>query len=97
MTELVKIWLKEKRKSVVVDIQRTVEVEEFIISANTSNVCQPNITQKPSSVNLGNDSTDSDPESTSSSSTDSNFLKKSLKRKHRASNKKAGRKKRGKA
>lgn len=97
VTELVKTWLKEKRKSVVVDIQRTVEVKQFIISADTSNVCQPDTTQKPSSVNSSDDSTDSDPESTSSSSTDSNLLKKSPKRKHRANNKKAGKKKKRKS
>lgn len=41
VTELVKSWLKEKRKSVVVDIQRTVEVEQSIISSNNSDGCQP--------------------------------------------------------
>lgn len=97
VTELVKTWLKEKRKSVVVDIQRTVEVKQFIISANTSNVCQPDTTQKPISVNSSDDSTDSDPESTSSSSTDSNLLKKRPKRKPRANNKKAGKKKKRKS
>lgn len=97
VTELVKRWLKEKRKSVVVDIQRTVEVKQFIISANTSNVSQPDTTQKPSSVNSSDGSTGSDPESTSSSSTDSNLLKKSPKRKHKANDKKAGKKKKRKS
>lgn len=47
VTELVKTWLKEKRKSVVVDIQRMVEVEQPVISANKSDALQPNISQKP--------------------------------------------------
>lgn len=97
VTEHVKTWLKEKRKSVVVDIQRTVEVKQFIISANTSNVCQPDTTQKPSSVNSSDDSTDSDPESTSSSSTDSNLLKKIRNGNRELTIRKQARKRRGKA